>query len=104
MTKSNFLKMAQLLCTHFGLSGPTILNSATQVADLLQSGDVKALIDAYPQFDTKALDEHILSVFDEHKNKDLKTVFRLITPPGTAKALTMLLPEVNLFYKSPQHF
>ena len=38
--KRAFAKTGPLLFTHFGLSGPTILNSAARVGDLLQSGAV----------------------------------------------------------------
>lgn len=93
--KKQFSKIGTILCTHFGLSGPTILNSATQVAGLLQSGEVTAFIDTFPQFDMKALDEHLIAIFNEHKNKDLKTVVKFFTPPGTAKAILTIVPEIN---------
>jgi predicted Rossmann fold flavoprotein len=36
--KNSFQKQERLLFTHFGLSGPTILNSASKVSDLLYRG------------------------------------------------------------------
>src|SRR3989344_9430540 len=46
--KKAFSKTGKVLFTHFGLSGPLILNCASEVADLLHSGAVTATIDAYP--------------------------------------------------------
>jgi len=86
----------RILCTHFGLSGPMILNAAGQVADLLHAGPVTAAIDVWPKLDLGALDKHITSIFDANKNRNLKNVMKLITPAGTATAILTLLPEVEI--------
>jgi predicted Rossmann fold flavoprotein len=87
-----FFKKGKILFTHFGLSGPLILNSAKAVHDLLYDGGVTAMIDAYPDTDIGSLDKQITKVFDQNKNKMLKNVFDAIAPEGTAKALLPLLP------------
>lgn len=86
-----FQKKGDVLCTHFGLSGPTILNSASQVADLLPTGDVTALIDLAPTLDHGAFEKHILDVFDVNKNKMLKNVFGDIVPKGAAEIVLAYL-------------
>ena len=53
--KKAFSKTGKILFTHFGLSGPLILNSSSQVSDLLYAGAVTATIDAYPDTDLGAL-------------------------------------------------
>ncbi|MDO8496260.1 MAG: aminoacetone oxidase family FAD-binding enzyme [bacterium] len=83
-----------ILCTHFGLSGPLILNSAGDVADLLHEGTVTAQIDTHPKNDIGSLDKHITTVFDSSKNKILKNVWNEIAPVGTAHALIPLLKKV----------
>lgn len=93
--KKQFSKLGKVLFTHFGLSGPLILNSATQVGDLLQEGTVTAYIDAYPDTDLGALDQTITTIFDRNKNKTLKTVFKNIVPRGCSLALQTLLPQIN---------
>jgi hypothetical protein len=85
--KKKFSKTGKILFTHFGLSGPLILNSASDVADLLQSGKVTALIDAYPDTTLGALEEKFIKVFDENKNKQLRTVFKDLAPIGTSRAI-----------------
>ncbi len=90
-----FSRTGALLFTHFGISGPTILNSAGKVADLLQEGSVTAALDLYPEHDIGALDRKIMTIFDAHKNKLLKNVFKDIAPPGTSDALLALLPHID---------
>lgn len=94
--KKQFSKTGKILFTHFGLSGPLILNSSGKVSDLLYSGEVKALIDAYPDTDLGALDKKITKIFDENKNKTLKNVLKNIVPDGTAKGISLLFSDVLL--------
>jgi predicted Rossmann fold flavoprotein len=90
-----FSKTGNILFTHFGLSGPTILNCAGHVADLLQEGSVTAIIDLYPAMDLGILDRHITKVFDQNKNKILKNVFKEIVPAGTADVLLSFLASID---------
>lgn len=94
--KKQFSKTGKILFTHFGLSGPLILNSAHKVGDLFLNGDqVTAKIDAYPDTDEKALEEKILKVFEENKNKMLKNIFSEIAPHGTAPAILSILKSID---------
>ena len=85
----------RILCTHFGLSGPTILNSAANVADLLQTGVVTASVDLFPTLDLGALNTKAVAVFDANKNRELKNVMKLIAPAGTAAAILDTLPTID---------
>lgn len=89
--KKAFSKTGKILFTHFGLSGPLILNSATAVSDLLYEGPVTATIDAYPHTDLGALERSIIAVFDKNKNKALKNVIKEVVPDGTARGILLLL-------------
>ncbi len=90
--KKSFSKEGKVLCTHFGVSGPTILNSASAVADLLHNGVVTAAIGLYPKLDQGTLERQILKLFDENKNKTLKNVLKLLVPEGASRGVLMLLP------------
>jgi hypothetical protein len=92
----NFSKKGRLLFTHFGLSGPLILNSASTVADLLPAGTVTAGIDPFPTEDLGAFDKRIIGVFDENKNKILKNVLSEIVPAGMAKGIEFLINQIGL--------
>lgn len=89
--KKAFKEKGKILFTHFGVSGPLILNLATRVADLLHEGEVTAQIDAYPNIDLGALDKNITKVFNLNKNKSLKNIFKEISPNGMSEAILSLL-------------
>jgi predicted Rossmann fold flavoprotein len=89
----NFSKKGRLLFTHFGLSGPLILNSASTVADLLPAGTVTAAIDPFPSEDLGAFERRIIGVFDQNKNKILKNALAEIVPVGMAKGVGFLIDQ-----------
>ncbi len=93
--EKQFSKTGKILFTHFGLSGPTILNSASQVADLLRSGQVRARLDLYPQTDLGSLETRVIKIFDANKNKNLRTIIKEFVPAGLAKAIAMII-EIDL--------
>ena len=64
----------RVLFTHFGLSGPTILNNSKLVADWLQEGEVTLVIDLFPQLDEKQMDNFLLNVFNNNLNKTFKNI------------------------------
>ena len=97
--KKSFALHGNILLTHFGLSGPLILNAAGRVADLLHSGEVTAAIDTFPDLDLGGVDAHLTKVFDDNKNKVLKNVFKFLVPKGSASAIAELLainPETKI--------
>jgi predicted Rossmann fold flavoprotein len=94
-----FNKKGKILFTHFGLSGPLILNSASKVQDLMYNGDVTAQIDMYPDTDIGTLDTKIIQIFDANKNKMFKNVIEQCVPEGTAKSLVNIIkinPETKV--------
>ena len=86
-----FSKKGRLLFTHFGLSGPLILNSASKVSDLLRSGTVTATIDLFPSEDLGKLNRRIVDTFDNNKNKILRNVLGEIVPVGMSKGILHLI-------------
>lgn len=93
--KKQFSATGDILLTHFGLSGPTILNNAGKVADLIHTGQVKASIDLFPTLDIGALDLKLAGYFELNKNKLLRNAAREFLPPGTADILLTLVPDVD---------
>lgn len=93
--KKSFTKKGKILFTHFGLSGPLILNSSAQVQELLYDGIVTAKIDLYPDHDIAMLNKKILKIFDENKNKNFGNIFKLIVPEGTHKSLDSLFHGID---------
>ncbi|MDB4991989.1 MAG: aminoacetone oxidase family FAD-binding enzyme [Parcubacteria group bacterium] len=93
--KKKFSRTGSVLFTHFGVSGPTILNSAGMVSDLMHEGQVTITIDTAPTLDLGILDRRITEVFDQNKNKLLKNVFKELAPAGTSDTLLSLLPDID---------
>lgn len=93
--EKKFSKRGRILFTHFGLSGPTILNSAAAVQDLLHEGVVNVRIDLFPDLDLGALDTKIQELFEENKNKNLSNVFKGVLPPGTHEVLATRFPKID---------
>ncbi|MEI7689154.1 MAG: aminoacetone oxidase family FAD-binding enzyme [Candidatus Nomurabacteria bacterium] len=89
--KKQFSKTGKILFTHFGLSGPLILNSSKKVDDLLQQdGLVTASIDAYPDTNEGKLEESIIKTFDANKNKIFRTILKDIVPEGMSKSVELM--------------
>jgi predicted Rossmann fold flavoprotein len=90
-----FSKRGDILLTHFGLSGPTILNVAGDVADLLYEGAVTATIDMFPTKDIGILDQELVALFDSNKNKLLRNTLPQLIPSATVEELLALVPKIN---------
>lgn len=97
--KKQFSKAGRILLTHFGLSGPLILNSSGWVSDLLQAGTVTASIDAFPNLNLGQVEAKLIESFEANKNKMLRTVLSEILPTGTLKAIMALLSDIDFTTK-----
>ncbi len=92
-TGESLSKQGKILFTHFGLSGPLILNSANAVKKLLQNGSVAATIDLLPGTEIHLVDRRVIETFNENKNKMVRNVIKPLAPMGMARALAINLPE-----------
>jgi predicted Rossmann fold flavoprotein len=94
--KKQFSRTGKILFTHFGLSGPLILNSAKDIKELLAIGKVTACIDLYPDTDMKVFEEKIIKIFDKNKNKKLKTIIKEFVPIGMASVMPKIIDFIDL--------
>ncbi len=85
-----FKLIGPVLFTHNGLSGPTILNAARRVKDLLKTGPVKTTIDFFPDLDDGTLRTHVVTLFDTHKNQSLRNVLSTFIPTAVAEIVLTL--------------
>ncbi|HEU4677218.1 MAG TPA: aminoacetone oxidase family FAD-binding enzyme [Candidatus Paceibacterota bacterium] len=81
------VKDGDILMTHFGLSGPTILNAAHEVKELLSRGAVNAEIDLFPHEDEGALRTRLNELLQVHSNKNLQNALRAWFPNALAETL-----------------
>ncbi|MEI6587525.1 MAG: NAD(P)/FAD-dependent oxidoreductase [Candidatus Moraniibacteriota bacterium] len=66
----------ELLFTHFGLSGPLIINASKEINALLQNGSVTIELELFPEFSVSELDKKLVLAFEENNRKDIKNYFR----------------------------
>lgn len=76
----------EMLFTHFGVSGPTILSSSAHllrvknVDELLKNKKIKLIIDLKPALNIEELDARIRRDFEEVKNKEYKNSLEKLLP------------------------
>ncbi len=78
--KENLETKNRILFTHFGLSGPTILNNSKYISDWLKEGEVVLSVDLFATKDEGELNKFILDIFEENKNKTFKNILNEIYP------------------------
>jgi len=93
--KAKIKKTGKILFTHFGISGPLILNSAHEVKKLLAAGKVTVSIDMFPDTEENDLEHRILKLFDKNKNKRIKNVLPEIVPAKLAEVI-LTFPNLDL--------
>ncbi len=75
-------KNVNILCTHTGVSGPSILNISKHVADWIEEGELTVVVDLFKNLNEKELDAHIMNVFDQNKNKKIKNILNDVHTDG----------------------
>ena len=65
-------EFGECLFTHFGLSGPIILEASKKVGELLETGKVDLVLDLKPGLDFEKLDKRIQRDFEKYQNKAFK--------------------------------
>lgn len=84
--KAIYEDFGEMLFTHFGVSGPTILSSSAHlvryknIEDKLKNKEIILKIDFKPALSTKKLDDRILRDFTEFKNKQFKNSLEKLLP------------------------
>lgn len=84
--KTIYEDFGEMLFTHFGVSGPTILSSSAHLVryknidEKLKNREIVLKIDFKPALSTKKLDDRILRDFTEFKNKQFKNSLEKLLP------------------------
>lgn len=80
--KKIYEDFGEMLFTHFGLSGPTILSASAHLLRYKNFGksNIKLFIDLKPALDEESLDLRIRRDFEEFKNKEFKNSLEKLLP------------------------
>ena len=76
----------EMLFTHFGISGPTVLSASAHllryknIENLLKKEKIKFVIDLKPALSKEKLNDRILRDFEKYKNKEIKNALVELLP------------------------
>lgn len=73
-------RFGEALFTHFGLSGPIVLDISKKVGEILPHGEVKLYIDLKPSLEFDRLDDRVQRDFIKYRNKDFKNCLTDLLP------------------------
>ncbi len=80
----------KMLFTHFGVSGPAVLNLSREIGELLKYGDVALSLDLLPSLDQDKVDLKIQQAFKLDANKKFKNVISQIVPSALGPVIVEL--------------
>ncbi len=104
--KDIYKDFGEMLFTHFGVSGPTILSSSAhlvrykQIEEKLKCQDILLVIDLKPALSEDKLDERILRDFQEIKNKQFKNSLDQLLPK---KMIPVVIEKSGIDAYKPIH-
>ncbi len=94
--------VGEMLFTHFGVSGPLILDLSADIVRLLsEEKEMKLLIDLKPGIDKSEMDDKLLREIKDHGGREIKTMLAEALPLKLAP-LVMRLVEIDLHKKVHQ--
>ncbi|MCI8362503.1 MAG: NAD(P)/FAD-dependent oxidoreductase [Clostridia bacterium] len=94
--KKIYEDFGEMLFTHFGVSGPTILSASSHllryrnIEELLKDGKILLKIDLKPALSEEKLNARILRDFEANKNKEIKNSLNELLPQK------LIMPVINL--------
>jgi predicted Rossmann fold flavoprotein len=84
------VKKGKVLFTHFGLSGPAVLNMSSEIDELLKYGEVILSLDLLPSHDHGTLNEALQKLFKKQSNKLFKNAISTLIPAPLIPAVMEL--------------
>ena len=93
--KIKLKRTGKILFTHFGVSGPLILNCSHEVKKLLAQGNVEASIDLFPDTEENELDRRVWRLFEKNKNKKMRNVIPELIHKNLSKEI-LNFDDINI--------
>lgn len=69
-----------VIFTHFGISGPAVLDLSLEVVSALEKGEVQLLMDLKPEIGREDLEEELLKEFEKHGKTYMKNFLKFLMP------------------------
>ncbi|MBE3127639.1 MAG: aminoacetone oxidase family FAD-binding enzyme, partial [Candidatus Atribacteria bacterium] len=89
-------RFGEMLFTHFGVSGPIVMDMSKNIGALLKKGPLKLILDLKPALDFKKLDKRIQRDFQEFKGRMFKNSLKGLLP------LSMIAVMIKLSAIEPE--
>lgn len=93
--KKQVSKKGRILFTHFGLSGPTILNMSKDIGELLKYGEVVISLDFFPNSGYDNLNTMLQDLFKNQSNKKIKNSFDEIVPLKSIHEIIFKMAKID---------
>ncbi len=83
-------EFGEAIFTHFGISGPAILNLSRNLADTRNKQGVKIIIDFKPALEEKILEKRLIEEFQKNSNKSLKNIMKNLLPQNIIEEFLLM--------------
>lgn len=105
--KTVYSDFGEMMFTHFGITGPTVLSASAHIPDITP-GKYEARINLKPALDEKTLDARIVSDFSKYSNKDFLNALSDLLPQKLIPVIVSLSgidarKKVNSITKEERH-
>ena len=91
--KEVYANFGEMLFTHYGVSGPLILEASARIGAMLEKEHLTLCIDLKPALSIEELDRRVLREFDGNQNKQFKNVIGSLFP---AKLVPVMLQRSEI--------
>jgi hypothetical protein len=88
--KKQETQKGKMLFTHFGISGPAVLNISKDIGELLNYGTVTLELDLFPTLDRTALKKQFQDLLIRESNKKLRNSLATLIPSALAEAALLI--------------
>lgn len=86
----HLLERGRVLFTHFGITGPMVLNASAEIGQWLEGGAVRLEIDLFPDEDHGHLDARLQALFARSGRQAVRTALKEIVPGALAPVMLEL--------------
>lgn len=87
-------RLGKILFTHFGISGPTVLNMSSDIRELLSYGKAFLSLDLLPKHDYSTLNTALQELFKKDHNKKIKNALDTLIPTALV-SVVIDLAKIN---------
>jgi hypothetical protein len=91
--KKQISESGEILFTHFGITGPAVLNISAKVGELLEKGEAKIFIDLFPLMNQEEVLKEFEIMLKKYPNKSIKNILSDIVSERLA---VILLDNVKI--------